>query len=191
DTSGNGNIGTLTNMNTTGNTTSGWTSGKFGKGLQFDGANDYVDAGNAASLNITNAITVSVWTKPITPEGISNYATIASRNNLLFRTREGAVKRFAFFVKIIGVWEPRADWDYADSNIWYHIVGTYDKNAVANNLKLYVNGGLKDVQTRTGVIDSPTANLLIGNVFNGTIDEVRVWSRALAPDETVTMKRII
>ena len=189
DGSGNGNVGTLNNFGW--NATSGWTSGKFGKGLQFDGVNDYVDAGNAASLNITDAITVAAWAKPITPEGISNYATIVSRNNLLFRTREGAAKRFAFFVKIIGVWEPRADWDYTDSNIWYHIVGTYDKNAVANNLKLYVNGGLKEVQTRTGIIDSPTANLLIGNVFNGTIDEVRIWNKALMPDDTVVMKQII
>ncbi|MFZ3078009.1 MAG: archaellin/type IV pilin N-terminal domain-containing protein, partial [Candidatus Aenigmatarchaeota archaeon] len=53
DNSGNGNAGTLVNMNTSGNATSGWTSGKFGNGLRFDGTNDYVDAGNGASLNIT------------------------------------------------------------------------------------------------------------------------------------------
>ncbi|MFZ3077205.1 MAG: LamG-like jellyroll fold domain-containing protein, partial [Candidatus Aenigmatarchaeota archaeon] len=41
-----------------------------------------------------------------------------------------------------------------------------------------------------------TTSLRIGqsqnaNYFSGTIDEVRVWSRALSPDETVVMKRII
>ncbi len=184
DDSGNGNVGTLINGPT-------WADGRFGKGLQFDGVDDYVDAGNGTILNITDVITVAAWAKPIAPEGISNYATIVSRNNLLFRTREDATKRFAFFVKIVDVWEPRADWDYTDSNIWYHIDGTYDKNAVANNFKLYVNGGLKEVQTRTGAINSSTANFIIGSVFNGTIDEVRVWNKSFAPDETVTMKQII
>ena len=37
--------------------------------------------------------------------------------------------------------------------------------------------------------------LLIGfgqqDYFNGAIDEVRVWNKAIAPDETVTMKQII
>jgi len=40
-----------------------WANGKFGKGLQFDGDNDYVDAGNGASLDIQNAITISAWVK--------------------------------------------------------------------------------------------------------------------------------
>jgi len=69
DGSGNGNVGTLTNMNNTGNATSGWTAGKYGSALQFDGVNDYVNAGNGASLNIANAITVEIWTKPSATSG--------------------------------------------------------------------------------------------------------------------------
>src|SRR3989338_7167084 len=55
DKSGQGNTGTLTNM---AQATSP-TIGKIGQGLQFDGGNDYVDAGNTTPLQITGAITVS------------------------------------------------------------------------------------------------------------------------------------
>ncbi|MBU3957440.1 MAG: hypothetical protein KKB25_00005, partial [Nanoarchaeota archaeon] len=47
DGSGNGNAGTLLPAGSE----PAWVGGKFGKELQFDGVNDYVDAGNAASLN--------------------------------------------------------------------------------------------------------------------------------------------
>jgi len=39
------------------------TSGKYGSALQFDGVDDYIDAGNAASLNIANSITLETWIK--------------------------------------------------------------------------------------------------------------------------------
>ena len=40
------------------------TTGKFGNALHFDGVNDYVDAGNTSSLNITGNLTVEAWVKP-------------------------------------------------------------------------------------------------------------------------------
>ena len=51
DASGNGNDGTLTNGPK-------WTQGKEGGALAFDGRNDYVNAGNGASLNIANEMTI-------------------------------------------------------------------------------------------------------------------------------------
>ncbi|MCK4634745.1 MAG: BNR-4 repeat-containing protein, partial [Candidatus Aenigmarchaeota archaeon] len=54
-----GNDGTMENF--TSNTT---VTGKYGKGLEFDGNNDYIDCGNGNSLNITNEITIEAWIKP-------------------------------------------------------------------------------------------------------------------------------
>jgi len=56
DYSGFNNTGTLTNGPT-------WAAGKFDYALQFDGSNDYVDAGNSSSLSPTNAITIEAWVK--------------------------------------------------------------------------------------------------------------------------------
>jgi hypothetical protein len=58
---------------------------------------------------------------------------------------------------------------------------TYDRNAASNQQKLYVNGELKAQGTLTDPITTNTNNLLIGDLigFNGTIDEVRIYNRAL------------
>src|SRR3989344_985239 len=58
DFSGKNNYGTLS-----GTTKPTWVSGKHGKALSFDGTSGYVDAGNQSSVNLTTAITASVWIK--------------------------------------------------------------------------------------------------------------------------------
>ena len=58
DSSGNGNTGTLENMEA-----EDWVAGKFGKALSFDNTgNERVVAGNGASLQITNG-TMAAWIK--------------------------------------------------------------------------------------------------------------------------------
>ncbi|PIZ43287.1 hypothetical protein COY33_01790, partial [candidate division WWE3 bacterium CG_4_10_14_0_2_um_filter_42_7] len=60
DTSGNGNTGTLG----TGSSAPGWSTGKVGKGLRFDGSNDYVYANNSLTINPAAALwSVSTWIK--------------------------------------------------------------------------------------------------------------------------------
>src|SRR3989338_8602942 len=53
---GQGNNGTLTSGPTR-------AIGKIGQGLSFYGVDDYVDAGDTASLSISGAITISAWIK--------------------------------------------------------------------------------------------------------------------------------
>jgi len=55
DSSGNGNDGKVTNATI--------ITGKYDNALQFDGSNDYVNAGNNSVLNITDGITLEAWIK--------------------------------------------------------------------------------------------------------------------------------
>jgi len=75
---------------------------------------------------------------------------------------------------------------------WYHVAGVYD--ASAHTLKLYLNGadnsGTLSGGPVTGSIKNSTANALIGarsggstEGFNGTLDEVRIYNRALTAAE--------
>ncbi len=66
---------------------------------------------------------------------------------------------------------------------WIHIVLTYDKNAVSDQQKLYVDGMLGAQMTLTESININSNNLTFGNYFNGTIDEIKVWNRALSAEE--------
>jgi hypothetical protein len=73
-------------------------------------------------------------------------------------------------------------------NAWTHLATTYD----GANVRLYVNGTLAATRAATGGITVSTGTLQIGGNsvwsewFKGSIDEVRVYSRALSATEIVT-----
>ena len=62
---------------------------------------------------------------------------------------------------------------------WHHIALTYDKE----NIKLYVDGVEKDSKSCTSSISTNTKSLKIGKNVSGTIDEVRIYNRALSAEE--------
>jgi hypothetical protein len=74
------------------------------------------------------------------------------------------------------------------SGQWYYVVGTFD----GTTIKCYLDGALKDTNQISGIIPSKIqpsdAKLLIGeegwhNMFKGTIDNVRIYRRALTAQE--------
>jgi hypothetical protein len=73
-------------------------------------------------------------------------------------------------------------------NVWTHLAATYD----GTTLRLYVNGALAGSTPLTGPLDTTTGPLRIGGNairsewFNGLIDEVRVYNRALTQGEIQT-----
>jgi len=76
--------------------------------------------------------------------------------------------------------------DLPDSTNWHHLVITYDKIAV--NLKLYLDGGTlaggQEASVPYGAyINTNLFPLIIGDDFPGTIDEIRIYNRALTAAE--------
>ena len=80
------------------------------------------------------------------------------------------------------------------ANTWYHVTGVY--NAATSELHVYLNGQLDDgtlVGTVTAAQQNSSANVNIGRRptgsnfnFNGRIDDVRIYNRALTPAEIQT-----
>jgi hypothetical protein len=74
-----------------------------------------------------------------------------------------------------------------EASKWAHVVVTFDGSAV----KLYVNGVLKKQGSQTSAVLTGTGNVEIGlvkratpvNIFEGIIDEVRIYNRALSEEE--------
>ena len=71
------------------------------------------------------------------------------------------------------------------TNTWTHVAGTYD----GTTLRLYVNGVQVGSQAKTGSMPVSANPLQIGGdsiygqYFPGSIDEVRVYNRALSATE--------
>ena len=158
--------------------------------LSFDGADDFVDAGNNASLDV-DYLTVEMWFK-IDSFPVTDDKWLISKPGLWDAVREGWL--FALQpTRVIYFWG-QATGGPIDTTFntvyetgkWYHFVYTYD----GDRGKAYVNGLLdKDYDTSNGTIVPCTENresLLIScgsNSFHGLIDEVRIYNRALSARE--------
>jgi hypothetical protein len=64
-------------------------------------------------------------------------------------------------------------------NTWSHLAATYDGSIV----RLYVNGTQVASRSQTGLVNTSTQPLTIGLGWPGTIDELRIYNRALSPSE--------
>ncbi len=172
-----------------GNATPNWTSG-IGSAMSFDGVNDYVNAGNDASLDFgSNNFTISFWFKSSATGNIkivSKYNNggvyqgfnLFLNNGLITSSIKDTVATVIYSVSVT---------QYND-NKWYNAIVVFNRSS---NMSLYVNDILVDsdnivVANATISTTSPIyigAALGFANFFNGSIDEVRIYNRALSADE--------
>lgn len=149
---------------------------KMVKAGSFDGIDDFVACGDDESLNPVN-LTVEAWIYP-KAEPVSIFSAIANKKSSYILDRY-STKKIRFYLYGLTV---KAHFSASDIllNQWTHVVGTWDGSRV----KIYLNGVLDKDEGDTGTIDTGT-DLLIGSFigtgkfFDGWIDEVRVYNRAL------------
>ena len=174
--------------------------------LAFDGS-DRVEVPNSASLNPTTSVTVEAWLKwDIDPSTGDMWANVLDKDKdngyqLQFsgNAKPGPVNNaFEFAVKTDV--ERRFAWSNTtpQNGVWYHVVGTY--SAAQKRIRLYINGVLENTTLINGTTVNPTVlPLTIGcrhkslgvydRYFQGSIDEVYVYSRALSLTE-VSMRYV-
>ncbi len=162
-------------------------SGRFGRALSFDGVNDRVDVPDAASLELTGALTLEAWVKPTTSRLHAPVITKETSNFYTYRLEAGGELKGVpegYISDRAWSWEDAEDTKALPNGSWSHLALTYD----GVSMRLYVNGNL--VSTRAAA--KPTVNglqLTIGannrfaNFYEGLIDEVRVYNRALSGAE--------
>jgi len=181
DLSGNGITGVLVNGTS-------WTSnGKYSVGLSFDGINDYVSLGNRSVLTPANAITISAWVKTNTNSGaqmiVSKYSAGANPYQLRI---QGSNIRFSVKTTTEGTITTTSS--PIPVGQWKYITGTWD----GTTMKVYVDGVLASpTLAKTGtMVDNPIDVRIGGSAngvlpFNGLIDDVRIYDRALSLSEIV------
>jgi len=189
DVSGNGNTGTWISSPTSG-------KGKYGRGIVLTGT-QYITAEDAASLDLTANVGLAAWVNVSGGSGttrtiISKWETTGSNKSYALEVSSGNVFRFLVNrdggsdeVSVSSTTTPT-------TGVWYHVVGAFD----GKNLTIYVNGVLQGSTAASGGAYSGTAKLCIGcknpvggvsERFQGTIDEVRLYSRPLTPQDASKM----
>lgn len=154
--------------------------------LTFDGADDYVDCGNSASLAANTLRTLECWVKFNTTSGdreILSKSTSGQGIELL--QFGGNLAAYCMFnsSNTSYITYPMSNFS---TGVWYHIALSW--NGTKESIRLYVNGvsvgNLAHIgNINTTGISNPAGNFLIGQwsgtpgrFFSGSIDEVRVWT---------------
>jgi len=169
-----------------------WLSSEVaGNAATFDGVDDYVDAGNASNLDFgTNDFTIAVWAKAnggITGRGIVNKGGWGSTGYGIQEAYSPA-NRYFFVVKDSTGYKYVALPLYETWG-WTHIVCI----KTTNHMEVWVNGTYSNENNvAIGSLSNPTKKFEIGRsfnpyYFNGTIDEVMVFNRALTPGEITSL----
>ena len=198
DDSGNGNTGTLTNMNQS----TSPVDGKVGQALKFDGANDYVNVPTAVSIdNIWDSGgTVSFWVKPYSA-GESDAGFWVAKTWGIFALSGHAAGQtgIEFNVNWSG---STAKWrgdtvPEIDFNKWHHVVVSYDADSTANDPIFYVDGVAMSLSENvapsgTRSYDAGFSMQIGGNTAtsrtsDGNLDDVRIYNRALSASEIASL----
>ena len=175
-----------------------WTSGWIDGALQFDGADDYVYVGDHTLLRFSqsSSFTISCWAKPDSqtgymvyqkdplPEfGVFGYCLYYNYSN----------NRFEFEVES-SFYHSNSVLANASAGSWHHVTAVYSNKS----MKIYLNGQLKGSGTFGGDAGTTTTNygLAIGayyeaigqwDFFDGILDDVRIYNRALSDAEIMTI----
>jgi len=164
-----------------------FVEGIAGMALSFDGVNDYVDLGNNAAFDITEQITLSAWVNT-NDTGNGQHNPYVGKGDQTYAIKHASSNTIEFFIFDAGWYTANVRVDNSFNGEWHHVLGTYD----GSELKTYVDGVLGATVAHQGTIEVQTHNLTIAmnsqetdRFYDGVIDEVKIYNRALSRDGIV------
>lgn len=167
-------------------------NGTVGMGYYFDGADDYIDVPNSASVNPIDAMTLSVWIRipeyqdwrRILTKGGSGYELymlgLSSSNGIYFSLDNGGGQTYIDGATDIPL------------NKWAHVVGAWN----GSTMYVYLNGVQQsETQPFSGPLTATTGTFKIGRstaegvpfLFKGSMDEIRIYNHSLSAAEILDL----
>jgi fibronectin type 3 domain-containing protein len=184
DSSGNNLSGTIVGATWT-------TAGKYGNALSFNGSSSYIDLGDPAALQLIGSMTLEAWVRAAANP--SNDGEIIAKSSSpgwqLKTTPDTGPETFGLKVTGASSSAQRYSSITRSLNTWYHVAAVY--NAATGAMDIYVNGVLSDGELNGAIppsqddqpVDVNIGRRTGGFYFNGIIDEVRIYNRALSQAE--------
>ncbi len=162
--------------------------GKLNGALNFDG-DDFIEITDNPDFDL-DYVTISAWISPDIEYGERSVFTKDNFNRGYFLN---VTSNKIWFSVGDGSWHHLTIERTLPRNQWSHLVGTFNGNV----LKLYINGELAGEKLWSGIIVSGSRTLQIGRngwythiselYFIGSIDDIRIYNRALSEPEIVAL----
>jgi hypothetical protein len=175
-----------------------YRAGRFGKAASFDGK-AFLDAGNAGNFDIEDRFSISAWVySDTTPDGsiVTRMADKPQGKGYGVYLNQGKVH-----VHLTSTYADDAirveGEEVMPAKSWHNILVTYSGSRMAEGVHVYVDGKPAKVKVQLDSLYRPFRNA--GNQFkepfrigagagperrfHGLIDDVRVYSRILKPEE--------
>jgi len=160
-------------------------SGRMGKTLRLDGRDDYVEITGYKGVSGTRPRTVAAWIRTRRPVG-----EIVSWGEDDY----GKMWIVGFIRGRVGA-TPKGGYLYMNSEVhddrWHHVavvVQSADRPNLHDHVKLYLDGAVAEIHD-IGLLDlwpietGGDMDVRIGRGFNGLIDDVLIYERALSEEE--------
>jgi RHS repeat-associated protein len=185
-----------------------YTAGKIGTAFKFDGTNGFIQVLDAPDLDPTN-LTIEAWVRfsslnsktnggaPPGEQFIINKPNVQTGTfhsaYLLYKWRNGSVDNFEFEVDSTNGTPFYVTSSVSiQTNVWYHVAGVRGSNYV----QLFVNGQPTSRTTVSFAQNYGNEPLTFGSSgeasiwegkFEGSLDEVSLYNRALSTNEIVAI----
>lgn len=180
-------------------------AGKVGQGMSFDGVDDQVNVSPASSINSLTSLSLSFWAKAndygeINQGHLISKVDANSGGHGWYLNHNITTSRINFGVNFANIDLNVAVYNVINFNVWNHWAVIWDGSTTASNVHIYKNGQELSHSSETngdGAYSSDSAlNLIIANHgslgrhFDGLMDEVRIYNRALSADEVKQLYRM-
>jgi len=153
----------------------------------FDGSNDYLDAGNPSELNLTgDTVTLSAWIRLeiLNGEGkiLAKWSDAGGDFQYLLSSDSSDKPLFAIYN---GATQIALGSTTLSTDNWHHIAGVYDGSEV----RVYLNGAEDGSKLTSGNMPSTSAPVRIGagsggsgteDPFDGDVGHVAIWDTPLS-----------
>jgi len=162
-------------------------TGKFGRAIALSGHDEWVEMYRHPALDITDALTLSLW---LYPRRWNGHCPLITKGNHQYGLQQFSRDSLEFYIqsgkRVSALAKVPADWAYR----WHHVAGIYNGSA----LKIFIDGQLAGETPHTGRIDYSAFAPAIGKntelhgqehdgeLCNAVIDRVRIFAKAAAPD---------